>query len=97
MGQARSDARNLNMYSISYIYEFLKYDKGLGGRMSEVTEDWRRWRKEKFRDCSLSIFRVIKSIRMQWVGNVARVGDRRGAYRVLGGDLRGRDHLEDLG
>jgi len=28
---------------------------------------------------------------------VARIGERRGAYRVLVEDLRERDHLEDLG
>ena len=28
---------------------------------------------------------------------MARVGDRKGAYRVLVGDLREGDHLEDLG
>ena len=27
--------------------------------------------------------RVIKSRRMNWVGHVARMGDRRGVYRVL--------------
>ena len=27
---------------------------------------------------------------------MARMGDRRGAYRVFVGDLRERDHLEDL-
>jgi len=26
---------------------------------------------------------VIKSRRMKWVGHVARMGERRGAYRVL--------------
>jgi hypothetical protein len=31
------------------------------------------------------------------VGAVAHVGERRGAYRVLVGKLRERDHLEDLG
>jgi hypothetical protein len=31
MVQARSDARNLNMYNINYIYEILKYGKGLRG------------------------------------------------------------------
>ena len=34
---------------------------------------------------------------MRWVGHVARMGERRGAYRVLGGDLRESDHLEDPG
>jgi hypothetical protein len=38
---------------------------------------------------------VIKSRRMRWAGHVARTG--RGVYRVLGGDLRDGDHLEDPG
>ena len=29
------------------------------------------------------IVRVIKSRRMRWAGHVARMGDRRGVYRVL--------------
>ena len=33
--------------------------------------------------CSPNIVRVIKSRRMRWVGHVARVRERRGAYRVL--------------
>jgi hypothetical protein len=40
---------------------------------------------------------MIKSRRMRWEGQVACVGDRRGAYRVSWGNLRGRDHLEDPG
>jgi hypothetical protein len=34
---------------------------------------------------SLNIVRVIKSRRMRWAGHVARVGERRGVYRVLMG------------
>jgi len=33
---------------------------------------------------------------MRWVGYVARMGDRRGAYRVLVGRPEGQGHLEDL-
>jgi hypothetical protein len=32
---------------------------------------------------SLNIMRVIKSRRMRWAGNVARMGEVRGVYRVL--------------
>jgi hypothetical protein len=39
---------------------------------------------------------VIKSRRMRWAGHVARVGDRRGAYRVLVVRLRETEHLEFL-
>jgi hypothetical protein len=34
--------------------------------------------------------RVIKSRRMRWAGHVARMGERRGAYRVLVGMSEGR-------
>jgi hypothetical protein len=38
---------------------------------------------------------VMKSRRMTWAGNVARMGgERRSAYRVLVGKLRERDGLE---
>jgi hypothetical protein len=32
---------------------------------------------------SPSIIRVIKSRRMRWAGHVARMGERRNAYRIL--------------
>jgi hypothetical protein len=34
--------------------------------------------------------RVIKSRRLRWAGHVARIGERRGAYRALVGKLEGR-------
>ena len=34
---------------------------------------------------------------MRWAGHVAHMGKRRGAYRILVGDLRKGDHLEDPG
>jgi hypothetical protein len=45
---------------------------------------------------SPNIIRMIKSRRMRWAGHVAQMGDRSGAYRVLVGDLRDRDHLKDV-
>jgi hypothetical protein len=38
---------------------------------------------------------VIKSRRVKWTGHVAPVGKRRGVSRVLVGNLRVRDRLED--
>ena len=38
---------------------------------------------------------MIKSRRLRCAGHVARMGARRGAYRVLVGILREGDHLED--
>ena len=41
---------------------------------------------------------LIKSRRMRWAGHVARMGEERGVYRVLGGgNRRKRDHWGDLG
>jgi len=41
--------------------------------------------------------RVIKSRRMRWVGHVARMGEVRGAYRVLVGKTEGKRPLDNLG
>jgi hypothetical protein len=47
---------------------------------------------------SLNIIRVIKSRRLRWAGHVARMGERRGAYRASVGKPEGRrPHLEDPG
>jgi len=44
---------------------------------------------------SLNIVRTIKSRRMRWVGYVARMGERRGLYRVWWGNVRERNDLVD--
>jgi hypothetical protein len=58
-----------------------------GPKSEELTGRLWRLLNEKFHDLysSLNIIRVTKYRRMRWVGNVARMGDRRGAYRVLVG------------
>ena len=40
--------------------------------------------------CSPNIVRIIKSRRMRWAGHVARMGERRGVYRVLLGKSDGK-------
>jgi hypothetical protein len=64
----------------------------------EMTGEWTRVRNEELNDLysSLNIVRVIKSRRMRWAGNLARMGDR-GVYRVWWGNLEERDDLEDPG
>jgi hypothetical protein len=42
---------------------------------------------------SPNIVRVIKSRRMGWAGHVARMGERRGVYRVLVGKTEGKRPL----
>ena len=43
--------------------------------------------------CSPNIVRVIKSRRMRWAGHVARMVEKRGAYRVLVGKPVGKRPL----
>jgi hypothetical protein len=42
---------------------------------------------------SPNIIRVIKSRRLRWAGHMARMGERRGAYRALVGKPEGRRPL----
>jgi len=60
-----------------------------GPRKDEVTGEWRRLHIEELNDLytSPNIVRVIKSRRIRWAGNVARMGEERGVYRVLVGKL----------
>jgi hypothetical protein len=39
---------------------------------------------------------VIKLIRMRWAGDVARISEMRNIYNILVGNLKERDHSEDL-
>ena len=57
----------------------------LGPRKDTVTREWRKLHNEELNDLysSPNIVRVIKSRRMRRAGHVARMGERRGAYRVL--------------
>ena len=58
-----------------------------GPKRDEVAGEWKKLHHEERNDLYSSpiIFRVIKSKRMRWTGHVARMGERRGIYRVLVG------------
>ena len=66
-----------------------------GPKRDEVTGEWRKLHNEELNDlyCSPNIVRVIKSRRMRWAGHVARMGERRGVYRVLVGKPEGKRPL----
>jgi len=66
-----------------------------GSRRDEVTGEWRKLHNEELNDlyCSPNNVRVIKSRRMRWAGHVARMGKRRGVYRVLMGRSEGKRPL----
>jgi hypothetical protein len=44
-------------------------------------------------DSSPSIIRIIKSRKMRWAGHVARIGEKRNAYRLLVGKPEGKRPL----
>ena len=56
---------------------------------------WRRLHNKEINDLysSTNIVQLIKSQRMRWAGHVARMGEKRGVYRVLVGKSEGRRHL----
>jgi hypothetical protein len=66
-----------------------------GSKRDEVTVEWRKLHNEELNDMySLpNIVRVVKWRRIRWAGHVARVGDRRGMYRVLVGKPEGKRPL----
>ena len=63
-----------------------------GPTMDGVTGEWRRLHNEELNDLysSPNIVRVITWRRMRWAGHVARMGEERGAYRVLVGKPKGK-------
>jgi len=69
-----------------------------GPKRDVVTEEWRKLHNEEHNDlyCSPNIFRVITSRRMRRSGHVARMGKRRGIYRVLVGKPEGKRPLGRL-
>jgi hypothetical protein len=58
-----------------------------GPKRDEVTGGWRKLHNEKLHKlCSSpSIIRMIRSRRMRWAGHVARMREKRNAYRILVG------------
>jgi hypothetical protein len=66
-----------------------------GPKRDEVTGEWRKLHNKELCDLysSPSIIRIIKSRGMRWAGHVARVGEKRNAYRLLVGKPEGKRPL----
>jgi hypothetical protein len=66
-----------------------------GPKIDEVTGEWRKLHNEELHDLYSfsSIIRIIKAGRMRWSGHVARLGEKRKAYRLLVRKPEGRRPL----
>jgi hypothetical protein len=66
-----------------------------GPKRDEVTGEWRKLHNKGLHDLysSPSIIRIIKTRRMRWAGHVARMGEKRNAYRLLVGKPEGKRPL----
>jgi hypothetical protein len=66
-----------------------------GPGRDEVTGAGRKLHSEELRGLysSPSIIRIMKARRVRWVGHVARMGEKRNAYRLLVGKPEGRRPL----
>jgi hypothetical protein len=66
-----------------------------GSKRDGVTGERRKLLSEEFHDLysSPSVIRIMKAMRMRWIGHVARMGEKRKAYRLLFGTPEGRRPL----
>jgi hypothetical protein len=66
-----------------------------GPKRNEVARGGKKLHNEELHNLysPLSIIRMIKSRRMRWVGHVARIGEKRNAYRSILGKPEGKRPL----
>jgi hypothetical protein len=69
--------------------------KIFGPKKEERIEGWRKLHEEELHNLysSTHIIRMIRSRWMIWAGDVARMGKKGNAYRVLVGKSEGREQL----
>jgi hypothetical protein len=74
------------------VFENRVFRRIFGSKRDKVTGGWRELHNEELHNLysSPSIIRMIKSRRMRWAGPVARMGEKRNAYRILVGNPEGR-------
>jgi hypothetical protein len=75
---------------LSAVYKRKDYKyarKIFGPKRDEMIGGWRKLHNEELHNlyCSPSLIRFIKSRRMRWAGNVARIGEKINAHRTLVG------------
>jgi hypothetical protein len=66
-----------------------------GPKRDEMTGEWRKLHNEELHNLfsSSDIIRQVKSRRIRWAGQVARMGEERKVYKVLVGKPEGKRPL----
>jgi hypothetical protein len=66
------------------VFENRVFRRLFGPKRNEVTREWRKLHNEELNNLnsSLNIVQMTESRRMEWYGDVAHMGERRGVYRV---------------
>jgi hypothetical protein len=69
------------------VFENMVLRRVVGPKGDEVTGGWRKLHSEEFHNLhsSPNTITMIKSRRVRWAGTVARMGEKRTAYRILVG------------
>jgi hypothetical protein len=77
------------------VFENRVLQRIFGPKRDKVTGEWRRLHNKELKDLysSPDIIRAINSRRMRWAGHVTRMGEGRGAYRILVGRTEGKRQL----
>jgi hypothetical protein len=78
------------------VFENSVFRRIFPSRRDKVMGGWRKLHNEELHNLypSPSIIRMIKSRRMRWAENVARIGTKRNAYKILVGKSGGKRPLE---
>jgi hypothetical protein len=77
------------------VFENRELRRIFGPKRDEVTGGWRKLHNEELRNfySSPRIIRIMKFRKMKWAGHVARMGEKRNAYRILVGKPEGKRPL----
>jgi hypothetical protein len=77
------------------VFENRVLRRTFGPKRDEVTGEWRKLHNEELHNLysSYSVIGMIKSRTMRWEGHVARMGEKRNAYRLVVGKPEGQRPL----